>query len=317
MVGGEGDTAVLFDVSRYMIEDGPGIRTAIFFKGCPLRCKWCSNPLGLSPNPQLAYNKRRCVKCLACMVACPQGAISFSDDVLRTNRELCNACGECTRVCPNGARVIVGKRYAVSEILEMVSKDRVFYRRFSGGVTLTGGEVLLQHAAAQKVAGLCRTNMIHTTIETSAYGSWASLLGIVKQCDLVFVDLKHIEPQAHRSLTGVDNGIILENIGNVARFSADNGFPRLIVRMPIIPGLNDGDETLRRVGQFVGSLPGGVGINLLPYHRLGANKYEMIDLEYEVPDIQVPTREHMLRVKEIVGQYVPSCSVGGSEIPAE
>lgn len=306
--------AILFDISRYMIEDGPGIRTGIFFKGCSLRCKWCSNPFGLNPHPQLAFNKRKCVGCFACVAVCPEKAISIFKNELINDYKLCKACGQCVRICPNNARVIVGKRYSVQEIVDLIQRDQMFYRRYNGGVTLTGGEVLLQYKAVKNLVRSCRENMIHTAVETSGYGNWLFLKDIIENCNLVFMDIKHMDSKVHRLLTGVDNDLIIRNIRNVARYSFNHGFPQLILRLPVVPGLNDDEDNLRKVGKFVASLPGEIELNLLPYHCLGINKYAMIGLKYELEKVETPKKEHMQKIQEIIKNYITRCSIGGSEI---
>jgi glycyl-radical enzyme activating protein len=308
--------AVVFDISRYMIEDGPGIRTNVFLKGCPLRCKWCSNPFGLSRAPEIAYNRRKCILCGTCVEVCREQACTLQDDRIQTDRDRCTACGRCADACLTHARVLVGAEYTAAEVIQRVREDAAFYRRDGGGVTLSGGEVLMQAEAAREILRLARASMIHTAIETSAYAPWKRLEQLLPLCDLVFVDLKHIDPRAHVQLTGVPNDRILENIRRLAAYVAKHGSPQLVLRLPVIRALNDDRPTMHATARFIGELPGTVTVNILPYHELGITKYEMIDLPYPLDPDAEGDLEGLKAYCDIIRQYAPTapCSVGGGEI---
>jgi pyruvate formate lyase activating enzyme len=312
------EKATIFDINRYRIEDGPGIRTIIFFKGCPLRCQWCSNPFGLSPEPQLAYNQKKCVLCRTCIEVCPQNAISLQEDLLVTDWGKCIACGTCTRVCLQGARKVVGERYTPLEILQIIRKDAKFYRRDGGGVTLSGGEVMMQADLAKQVLALCRRELIDTAIETSAHAQWDRLSEILPLCDLVFADVKQIDTLAHQKLTGVPNELILGNIQRMAEYVNKNGQPRLILRLPVIPGLNNDERTMIRTADFIAQLPGKIEVNMIPYHRLGSDKYDMVGLSYRLKDLETMKTqdEALFRYCETISVRAQnsSCTVGGGEI---
>lgn len=310
--------AIIFDINRYRIEDGPGIRTIVFFKGCPLRCLWCSNPFGLSPEPQLAYNQKKCVLCRACEQVCPQHAISFVENQLVTDWSKCTSCGTCTKVCLYEARQIIGKTYSPVEVVESIKKDFMFYRRDGGGVTLSGGEVMLQADVAKSVLELCCRELINTAIETAVYTSWDNLVEILPLCNLVFADIKHIDPDKHKQLTGVSNELILHNIRKLAEYVRSNNKPRLILRIPVIPGLNSDEPTMLRTAKFISSLPGRIEVNLLPYHRLGSDKYEMIGLTYKLHDLEMlkPKDDIMLKYRDVISSCAKNsyCTIGGGEI---
>jgi glycyl-radical enzyme activating protein len=306
--------AVLFDISHYMIEDGPGIRTDVFFKGCPLRCKWCSNPFGLTKRVQLIYNKNKCVQCLTCVSVCPRKANVVVDGKVEIDRDICVSCGSCCETCLYDARTIVGREYSIEEIFDKIQRDRVFYRRTGGGVTLTGGEILLQADAAAKLLRLCRQDMISTAIETSGYGHWADLERLIELSDLVFIDIKHMDSETHQRLTGVSNQRILENIRKAASHCSSAETADLIIRVPIIPGLNDDDLNLESAADFLAQLTGIREVNLLPYHRLGANKYDMLGLEYTEAYIESPISEQMSKCREMFLKRGVQCTVGGGEI---
>ncbi len=302
----------IFDMSRYMIEDGPGIRTAVFFKGCPLRCKWCSNAFGLSPKHQLAYSTRKCTGCGLCISTCPQEAITRMGDKVQTDPERCNLCGKCVTVCHANARTVIGSYLSPEEIIQTVLRDRAFYRRNEGGLTLTGGEILSQPDKAVAVLKLAKQHMIHRTIETSAYGKPEDFEAILRLTQWAFIDLKAASPDLHKELTGVDNGIILENIRMAAKVCAETDC-RLIIRVPVIPGLNDSVENLEATARFIAALEPKTPVNLLPYHNFGAVKYAMIGKEYPTLEIEPPTKEQMEEYKQIFLVQGCLCSVGGAE----
>lgn len=298
----------IFNIQRYSIHDGPGIRTTVFLKGCPLRCLWCQNPEGISPKNELFFNKERCTGCGRCVETCEKKAITITDSVARTDRKLCIGCGKCVEVCPNEARQIVGKEVSVEEVVEVVKKDRIFYERSGGGVTLSGGEPLMQPIFVQKLLERCKLDGIHTTLDTSGFASWDTLKEVLKYTDLILYDFKCMDPEKHRVFTGVSNELILEN---VRRITSEFSTP-IWARIPIIPGYNDDIENIRATASFLTKvLKDRVErVNLLPYHRLGEVKYERLERE-NTSTISEPPEEQILEIKAIFESFGLQAYVGG------
>lgn len=306
---------LVFDIVKYMVEDGPGIRTCIFFKGCPLRCKWCSNALGLDPNPKIAYIENKCVQCRTCVDACPTQALYAGETgAILTDLSKCTVCGTCSLVCPAKARQWVGKEYTVQELVDIVERDRVFYRREGGGVTATGGEILMQAGFVYQFLKRCKQRLLGTTIETSGFGRWDLLAPILSVTDFAFIDVKHLNSATHSLLTGIENKLILDNIAKTSIFCASHD-TKLILRIPIIPEINDADENLKEIAEFARSLPGSIPeVNLLPYHCYGIAKYAWVGKDYELHDAIVPSDDLMQSKRRIFVDRGVTCTVGGSEV---
>ena len=280
---GSKTTGRIFDIQRYSIHDGAGIRTLVFLKGCPLRCLWCSNPESQKATPELGFIAARCVgaeSCGApCLPACPIGALTADGQGKAVlNRSRCDACGRCAAVCVHEALKVVGRVMTVEEVLTAVEKDRPFYRRSGGGVTLGGGEPLAQHRFAAELLAAAQDEYLHTALETSGYAPWRHLESVLRHVDLLYVDLKHMDPQQHVMLTGQSNELILENLRRVRSMMQPVD---VIVRIPIIPGCNDSIENLSASAAFVLQL-GFLQVELIPYHRFGVSKYEQYGMTYRL-----------------------------------
>lgn len=286
-------TGIVFDIQRFSLHDGPGIRTTVFLKGCPLRCMWCHNPESWRPQPQLSYQADLCALCGACAEACPRGVHTLGSGGHAVDFARCAVCGRCAEVCTRGALKIVGREMTVSRVMTEVLADVSFYRRSGGGLTVTGGEPLFQ---ANFLSGLLRTareSGVHTCVETSGYASRASFDGILDCVDLFLFDIKHTDDSAHRRLTGASNRVILENLDHLCARDAD-----ILLRCPIVPGLNDDDEHVRAVAELTRRYPQLRGVEILPYHNMGREKWQQIGRPYELADLgnsDTAARQALLR----------------------
>lgn len=291
-------TAMIFDIQRFSINDGPGIRTTVFFKGCPLTCLWCDNPESQRPNPQLLYFDLLCVRCYRCVEACPTGATTTAaDGSIVIDRELCEACGTCVQACPSEARALSGKLMTVDEVLDIVKKDSLFYRNSGGGVTASGGEPTHQPVFLEEFFRRCQESGFHTTLDTSGYVPWEVLEKILEHVDLVLFDIKHMDPAMHMALTGGDNKLILENAKRIVQ----KGRP-MILRLPLIPGCNDSEQHIKSVAEFAVQI--GTGrIDIVPYHELGTKKYERLGLEYKLTDVKPYKEEQIQAIKQKFESY--------------
>lgn len=298
----------IFDIQRYSVHDGPGIRTTVFLSGCPLRCMWCQNPESYEMKPQISYRIESCRQCGACVSACPAQAVTLADNGVRTDTARCTACGTCVKACPAGARSIIGRRVSDADVFEEVRSDKIFYEGSGGGVTLSGGEVLMQKKFAKSVLRRCREDGIHTAIETSGYADWDVFRDLLSEVDLLMIDLKHIDSEAHARGTGIGNEVILRNLKSVRRELPVS----ITIRVPVIPRFNDSPENMARTAAFVADELGiDIPVCLLPYHRMGIGK--RVQLERKLPDFETetPSGETMELIKRTFESKGLSTKIGG------
>jgi pyruvate formate lyase activating enzyme len=297
----------IWKIDHSAIHDGPGIRTAVYFKGCPLKCIWCSNPEGQTPDPNLVFIQIKCIGCGLCIEKCPTKAIEFKEhDVipnvhLQINRAKCNLCGDCVLVCPTEALEILGKKYSIAELLHVLEKDRPIHRKSGGGVTLTGGEPLFQPESITELVKLCCKRGIHIVMETCAYGDEETFKRILEKVNWLFIDLKHMDPKTHFRLTGKYNDLIHNNVRLAsAMMAAKNRV--LVIRMVVVPGINDGNN-IYELAKFLHSLPYIENVELLPYHRYGTHKYNLLNRSYDLINLEPPSSELMEKCQKIFEKY--------------
>ena len=304
--------APVFNIQGYSIHDGPGIRTTVFVKGCPLRCLWCQNPESNASRPELMSYGNKCTGCGRCVEVCPQHAVQIvvSDGkaAAKTSRGRCTACGQCVKACPSGAREIAGREMTAEEVFKRVAEDKIFYYSSGGGMTISGGEPLMYPEFTAALLGACREAGIHTAIESSCFASEAAADLVFAHVDLALLDIKHMDPAIHKRLTGVSNEEILARIRHIRR---DLKVP-MIIRVPVIPTCNDSRENIEATARFVAKELGrDVPIHLLPYHSLGEAKNESLG-KASVLKIKPPTADAMEGLKELAEGYGLSVQIGGS-----
>lgn len=289
------------------VHDGPGIRTSVYLKGCPLRCIWCSNPEGQTSKPNLVFLQSRCIDCGLCVEKCPNKAIALRGDPetqkpkLQIDRVKCNLCGECISVCSPKALEIWGQDYPIPELLKIVEKNRPIYRKSGGGMTLTGGDPLYHWESTLELLEQCRKRGIHTVVETSAYVGEEAFERILGEVDWLFIDLKHMDPEEHLRLTGKRNDLILQNVKRASSVLSKRNRD-LVIRMVVVPGINDG-ENVHRAAEFLRSLPYLKGVELLPYHHYGITKYELLNRPYQLPDLKPTSEELMENSRKVMISY--------------
>jgi len=299
-----GKTAQVFNIQHYSVNDGPGIRTTVFFKGCPLSCVWCSNPESQRAAPELIYHTNLCRRCYRCVAVCSHDANTVDDaGNLVIDRARCQGTGKCAAVCPAEARNVAGREMGLDEVLGEVTADEPFYGNSGGGVTASGGEPLQQPRFLKSLFEACRRAGIHTTLDTCGQADWDVLADILEQTDLVYYDIKHMDASKHRRLTGVDNALILENAARIA----GSGVP-LVLRLPLIPGLNDSTANLRTTADFARRVS-AVRLDIVPFHQFGGSKYSGLGREYELANRAACAEARVDEVRQI-------CATGGLSVRA-
>lgn len=299
-------SGTVFDIQKFSLHDGPGIRTTVFLKGCGLRCWWCHNPESQRPAPELMLHPQLCIGCGACVEACPQHAIQVQNGGFITDRELCEKCGTCVDTCYADARTITGQTMTVADVLATVTRDTTFYDESGGGVTFSGGEPLLQPDFLLALLQACKQEGLHTVVDTCGHAPTANLEAILPYTDLFLYDLKLMDAERHRTFTGASNTLLLQNLHLLAKHQHP-----VIIRVPLIPGINDDDDNIRQLGKLVSTLPSVQQVNLLPYHRIGGDKHAQLGRLNPMPPTDPPTDDQMAAIKQTLASYGLPVEVGG------
>lgn len=299
-----GSTGSVFDFKHFAVHDGPGIRTTVFLKGCPLKCKWCHSPESQSSNPEIMVQLEKCIACGSCLKACPKNAVISPGNI---DTEICDLCGNCIEECYPGTLELIGKNFQVSEILNEVNKDKLLYETSGGGVTLSGGEPIHQPKFTCKLLKAFKENGYHTVLDTCGYATWDSLKKILRYVDLVFFDLKHMNTIKHKKFTGVPNELILSNLERIVGLGKS-----IRIRVPLIPGFNDSEEHLKCLSNYLSKLSVET-LDILPYHKIGVSKYKSLNREYKLKDLKLHTKERLLKIKDLISSYGLNVNVAGLE----
>ena len=297
-------TDIVFNIQRFSLHDGPGIRTTVFLKGCSMRCFWCHNPEGQHPEPELRYFPERCIACGQCVIACPNHAHEMHDGAHVFLRDNCELSGKCVETCYPRALQMEGRMMTVGEVMEEILPDKPFYESSGGGVTLSGGEPVLSKEFAQEILEQCKFHRLHTAIETCGEVPWESLDALLPYTDLIMMDIKHLDESKHHVATGHSNDRILSN----ARRLASSG-KTIVFRTPVVPSVNDTEEEVMQIATFVRELielrknagqngSGKIRYELVAFHKLAAGKYPSLGLDYKALDVEPPTTERMTALLE-------------------
>ena len=288
-------TGIVTNIQRCSTEDGPGIRTTVFFKGCPMKCLWCHNIETIDPEPIVVWYAVKCIGDQACVRACPESALELTADGMRIDRALCKVCGSCEEACPTGAIKVMGKLWSAEDLVEELLRDKVFFTTSNGGVTLSGGEATYQVEFAIQVASGLQESDVHVALDTCGYCSEDNFRRILSHVDLVLYDLKVMDPQQHEE----DTGVPIERVLSNARILAKSGKP-VWIRTPVIPGHTDSEENIRAIARFiVDNMPNVERYDLLAFNRMCTDKYTLFDLEYPLKDTELMTEERMEYLAEV------------------
>lgn len=285
-------TGLIYDIKHFAVHDGPGVRTTIFLKGCPLRCLWCHSPESQEARPQISFNRDRCIGCGSCVESCQEGALAVPGNI---DEGKCTLCGSCVEECYSNALEMIGRHVHVGDVLDAVDRDRDVIERSGGGVTVSGGEPLAQPDFTLSLLIALKEEGYHTALDTCGQAPVTILDGMLPYTDLLLYDVKHMNPERHRELTGVSNDTILSNLRYVAKRRG-----ALRIRMPLIPGVNDSEENLAETCAFIRGLERVDAIELLPYHRLGVSKYRAINREFALRQLLPHEPEQLLRIRDFI-----------------
>ncbi len=298
---------LIFDIKRYAINDGPGIRLVIFFKGCNLRCTWCHNPEGISGKVEKMFVPAKCINCGSCIVACPENAITLTPEGIFTDRDLCRICGKCADVCPAKAIEMSGKEMNVSDIMKIIEKERIFFDQSGGGVTFSGGEPLIHSGILIELLDECGRRGIHRAIDTAGDVNTGILLEVAKRTDLFLFDLKMMDSALHQKWTNVKNERILENLKTISEIGAS-----IIIRIPLIGGVNDSDLNIEQTASFINDLPGEKKeVHLLPYHAIAQHKYQKLGKPDHFVKLKEPEKGRIEKAVSGFNEYGIKVTIGG------
>ncbi len=303
----EMSSSLIFDIKRYAINDGPGIRVTVFFKGCPLSCVWCHNPESHSATVQKMYSQEKCIGCEACVAACEQNACILTAGGIVTNTDLCLVCGKCAEACPTKATEMSGDQLLVKDIMALISREKALLVESGGGVTFSGGEPLMHPELLLSLLDVCGHQGLHRCVDTAGLASAERLLEVAERTELFLFDLKLMDSDRHLKHTGVDNKGILANLSLLAETGVD-----IIIRIPLIKDINDDAQNIRASAEFIAALPGNTRtVNLLPFHNLAAKKHEKLGQFYESSLLGEPSQKRQAQIIDIFGDFGISASIGG------
>jgi len=297
--------ATVFNIQRFCVHDGPGIRTTVFFKGCPLRCLWCHNPESQSFHQEILYHPEKCTLCGQCRQRCPQDAVHITGGTCIQDHTKCVLCETCVNYCLHNAREIAGREYTVNQLVTEIEKDRPFYEQSHGGVTLSGGEAMCQIEFVEELVKSCKNRGIQVAVDTCGYVPFTSFERILSDVDLFLYDIKIMDPVLHERYTGIDNRLILDNLKNLAGKGAN-----IFLRLPLIDGINTGDDNIMGIIDFTRGMK-IEQVNLLPYHDIGRAKYMRLNRQYPGAALARPSDERLQEIKGLFESHRFKVKIGG------